>query len=490
MSYTKKAFWSFSVIFICLALANVFGYLLRLVIARSLTPAEYGLIYAVMALLSFFGFAQTLGLSDALVNAIPGIRDLKRMKSALITVIYTQLIVTGTILLIVLLLARWLAAEYFGTMVAVPLLILTAIMVFISPIEVSLIAFFQGKGLTRWYGYLTLLRAVVLLAIVVALLALGFGVFAVMLGYVLMYLVIPVVYIPLMRKAFPEYWRVKARFDPTLLRRFIAFGFPIILASGIGFFLTYIDTFFLTLFRTLPEVGLYNAALPTAGLLWFVGGVIYAVMFPLSSEMQAKKGAGVLTDGIGRMYLYLSILLFPFAAIIVIYPGIILNLLFGGAYVGAALALQILVIGGVFYTFATLNSSIIAGLGHPRKALYGLVAAAVVNVIGDILFIPRYGIAGSAAVTLVAFIVLLAVHTVVLRKIVPYGIPGLRMAGVLLATAGAVGVVFLVRLTELTMWWKIGVGVLVAGIMYAVLLFALRVITVKELKDLKTMIGR
>src|SRR5207253_11328907 len=136
--------------------------------------------------------------------------------------------------------------------------------------------------------------------------------------------------------------------------------------ASAGAFLTYVYTFFLTIYRSLTEVGLYNVALPTAGFLWFFSGVIYSILFPVSSEISAGKERGVLKDGIGRIYLYVLIFVLPLVVVLLFFPDIIINALFGGEYVAAAFTLQLLAVGGLIYSFITINNALLAGMGDSR----------------------------------------------------------------------------------------------------------------------------
>jgi O-antigen/teichoic acid export membrane protein len=485
-SYTKKLVFSFGVLFICLALANILGYALRLLLARSLSPAEYGLIYAVMGLFGFISFAQSLGLSEALVQMVPGMKTAAERKRALLTVMYTQLAVTAIILILAVVFAGWLANHYFHNLLAEPLVIIYALSIFLSPLEFALLSFFQGMGRTTWYGYLSLVRAAVLFAFVYAAIALGFGIIGAVLAYVLMYLLLPFVYLPLLFKLLPEFRTTTTSYDKKVLGKMFTFGAPMLLAATAGVFLTYIDTFFLTLFRSLTEVGLYNIALPTAGFLWFFSGVIYTITFPLLSEINAAKTGAVLKEGIGRMYLYLLILIMPLAVVLLFFPDIIINALFGGEYIAAARTLQILVIGGLIYSFVTLNNAILAGTGDSRSVLRATVLGAAVNVVLDIIFIPKYGIEGSAFATLVAFVVMLVMTIVEVRKGVQFHLDVKRM--LLLILAGCVlglELHYVRTLLVLPLLEKIIVALLCAGISYIILLFLFRILTRKELQLLK-----
>ena len=68
MNRTRAAFYSFLWVGGGTVLANLFGYLLRILLARNLTVAEYGLVYAVMALFGLVSILVHWGLGEALTR--------------------------------------------------------------------------------------------------------------------------------------------------------------------------------------------------------------------------------------------------------------------------------------------------------------------------------------------------------------------------------------------------------------------------------------
>ena len=70
MSYTRRAFLGFVWITAGAVVANLFGYLLRLLLARNLTLAEYGLVYSLIALFGLAAVFNQLGLTEAITRYI------------------------------------------------------------------------------------------------------------------------------------------------------------------------------------------------------------------------------------------------------------------------------------------------------------------------------------------------------------------------------------------------------------------------------------
>jgi O-antigen/teichoic acid export membrane protein len=148
------------------------------------------------------------------------------------------------------------------------------------------------------------------------------------------------------------------------------------------------------------HVGVFQAALQFVGLV-SVG--LMAINRPLQPRLAAAwaKGdrsraqelineAAKLSAVIG---LASAVLLIPFAGIV--------PYLYGTQFQASADILRILVIGQLFNALAGPCGLVLASTGHQRTALYAVVAALGVNVLGNLVLVPLYAANGAAvAVTM------------------------------------------------------------------------------------------
>jgi len=72
-SYTQKAIKGTMLLFLITSIGALISYALRIILARSLTPAEYGLFYAVFVFISFFNIIRGIGVDYAVVSKIPAL---------------------------------------------------------------------------------------------------------------------------------------------------------------------------------------------------------------------------------------------------------------------------------------------------------------------------------------------------------------------------------------------------------------------------------
>jgi O-antigen/teichoic acid export membrane protein len=92
-------------------------------------------------------------------------------------------------------------------------------------------------------------------------------------------------------------------------------------------------------------------------------------------------------------------LVFPTFLILILFSDKVLQILWGGEYTQASIALSVLAGGYLFDALAGRVGSFLNSTGHTRYILYNNVAALTLNLVLNIALIPIYGILGAAIAT-------------------------------------------------------------------------------------------
>ena len=95
-----------------------------------------------------------------------------------------------------------------------------------------------------------------------------------------------------------------------------------------------------------------------------------------------------------------------------VFPEQVISLLFGPEYISAASSLRILAVGSIFLSFSDISNRIIIMTGRSRLIFYDLIFASILNVIINILLIPKYGIIGAATGTMISFVTLTLIFNI------------------------------------------------------------------------------
>ena len=94
----------------------------------------------------------------------------------------------------------------------------------------------------------------------------------------------------------------------------------------------------------------------------------------------------------------------------------IVQLLYGPAYAGAARALGILAFAVPFDFLVSVKGTGYIAAGFERTAALCAGAAALVNVLANLVLIPRYGMIGAAWTTLGTYLLLLVLYVAILDR--------------------------------------------------------------------------
>lgn len=484
VNYAHRTIWNTLIVIALNLCGAVLGYLIRLLFARNLTPAEFGLFYAVYALIGLFSLFRTLGLNEATGkyiaewNAHGQFGKIKNLISTVVSFQFSSALLLGAALYF---LKDWLAAGYFKDPVAAPLLAFVLLSFLITCFGDIFKFIFQGFQRMFLSSSVNVLKMLLVVTLSFAFFRAGAGILAPAYAYVLTYLILPVVYFPFLLRIFP-FFRISATPDPELRWRLLRFGIPVMLGLAGYMLIEYIDVLILTYFRTLDEVGLYNAALPTSKLLFYFSGSLGFVILPLVSEMLAKGKRNELLRGLEIIYQYTAIIMVPIGLVMFSFPEIALRVLFGDAYVAASTALQVLTIASILFTLFSLNASLFLGMGRPKAVTYIVLIGAGVNIAMNLLLIPRYGMLGAAIAMVGAYGTLLLLSMREVRRSLAFSLPWHTFAKIIGSGLLFLGIIALLKqVLVLSIWMELVLSVGIASIAYIGALFLFRTIRFSEI---------
>lgn len=426
-NYTKKAIKNSAIVLIVLGLTMLLSFSVRLILAKNLSQSDYGLFYSVIAITGFFTAIRGFGVDKSLVKFIPEFKVKKKMgliKSSIMTVFTIEFIFAAIITSLLFIFSSYLSVYYFKDPKSVFVLQLLALSFLFSALLDPFIKIFQGFQRMFLYSFVDLLRFLVIFITSLVLLGLGNGILAPAIAYLITPLFLSVIFsIVFIKDVFPSFFSEKTKISKNLLNNLFHFGIPLLLTSAGGIVITYTDTMILTYFTSLKDVGVYNAALPLARLVFYMTSSVVAVLLPLTSELWTKKLYKLLKEGIRLLYRYSAMILIPFVVVLFYFAGDGLSFLFGSEYAAGENVLRLLLIGVMFFSLANLNFSLITGMGKPIFVTKMMFFAAVLNLILNFILIPTMGIMGAAISTTIAYVMLLFFSIYYLKKIIQFKIP-------------------------------------------------------------------
>lgn len=184
-------------------------------------------------------------------------------------------------------------------------------------------------------------------------------------------------------------------------REWLSYGWKSHLANLSAFLMYRTDVYLINLFVGPIAVGIFAVAVHIAERLWTFSFAVSTVLFPKLSELhkdEAKRRR--ITPMAARWVIFLtSIFAIPLALLI----KIIIEVLFGAEYADSGNVVLVLLPGIVVFACARVLCSDIAARGQPVLNILVGGTTFTVNVIANLILIPRYGVIGAAVGTSMAY---------------------------------------------------------------------------------------
>lgn len=394
-----------SIVFVGYILMGIFNIVYRVVVARFLSPAEFGLLSLGLGVVVFSATISRLGFFQAFQKFIPEYRTRGTTDSikGLIYFGFSLSFVVGFLFTsIIYLFSEEIALHFFNAQELTPVL---KVLSFAIPVFASLhllLALFlsfkkpKEKVLLDVGG-----RGALLLVMTGVVIILGGTLLDVCYAYVLCCLISVVVGLLVFET---KTFSVRDKSVHTEYRRTISFSLPLLFVGFLMEVLHWSDTFFIGYFKGEYFVGLYNVARPLASLLLAVIFSLNSLFYPVASELHAQGR----TDHLREVYIcitrWIFVFTFPLFLFFVFFAKDIIIFLFGSKYGLAHHALIILSCGLVVNTFFGAVGIVLQVYEKQKFIFTAHSLAAVLNVCMNILLIPVYSIEGAAAATAAAII--------------------------------------------------------------------------------------
>ena len=192
-------------------------------------------------------------------------------------------------------------------------------------------------------------------------------------------------------------WRVQAATAVGMLRD----SWPLILSGLVIMVYMRIDQIMLGEMIGETAVGLYAAAVRISEIWYFIPVAIAGSMFPRIVELKQRDQALYLRR-LQQLYDFLTWVSIAGALTMSLLSGPIVQWLYGTQFQETAGILVVHVWTGVFVSLGVVSSKYLLIENMTKIAFYRSTSGAVVNVLVNLILIPRYGGIGAAVATLLS----------------------------------------------------------------------------------------
>lgn len=176
-----------------------------------------------------------------------------------------------------------------------------------------------------------------------------------------------------------------------------------------------IDTVMLSMIKGEIAVGLYNAAYKLLEMAIFIPLIVVTAVFPLLSK-RYKNSAESYADILGKIVKYLIYFIIPIACIVTLVSKPMIGIIYGNMFLASANVLQILIWAAVLMYITIILMAAFRAINRQAFSFKLVVLTVIVNIVLNMVMIPRYSFIGAALTTVFSEVFLLCVGLVFLSK--------------------------------------------------------------------------
>jgi len=362
-----------------------------IVIARLLTPDEYGLIGVALTFPGLLLGLLDLGASEAIVRFTP----LDRGKGYVSTIFVFKATTAAATSLLVFTLSDYMAMALNRPYVS-PAIRVLSIYVLGEVVTGAVGQVLVGAGEYRKAGLLSIVRNSVRIVASILLITLGLGVYGSIWGFSIASastFAISLLYV--------SKYLSGIRFEVGLFREVMRFSLPLYIPTILGLPLNQLVNVFLARYATNTELGNYSVASNLLVPLNIVGGAMATSIYSTLPLLLGREGK--LREVVYKSTVYTSIVVLPIAMGLVVFSRLLTYLIYGAQYSIAPIYLSLSALTGLT---AVLGSYVI---GSYLKSVGKTVEAMKISLVNQaiyvplaLLLIPEYRVVGLIIANLIA----------------------------------------------------------------------------------------
>lgn len=210
-----------------------------------------------------------------------------------------------------------------------------------------------------------------------------------------------------------EYWFKKLQIDRKVLNTMLRYGLPLVPAMLIGWLFNSADRITMRYLSSFSEIGIYSAAFKIASLMTIVQQSFTTFWVPTSFRWYEE---GVKRDRFIKVSRYLTSIMTILFSFVVLFKNLLVMIL-SPNYIDSSKSVGFLLLVPVMYTISETTTIGIAFSKKTKYNLYVSVISFALNLIGNLILVPKYGALGASISTGLSYIGFFLIRTMISKKI-------------------------------------------------------------------------
>lgn len=383
------------------AISKVLAYIYRVLVARTLGPADFGIFSLGVAVLGIVLVFAALGLYQGILHFVAvydSTGEPAKVRGTILFGLKLQLVSSIIFALAMFLSADFVAVYFFHEpsaalvikilSVALPFYVLTSNLMILAQAFKKI----EYKILLR-----NVIENIIKIAITAALIFFGFGLFGITAGLALSITATFFISLYLVhKKVFPLFKRGEKPVYSA--RQIFSYSWPLLAVGFFSLLLSSTDTIMLGNLSEAYDVGIYNVAQPTANLLLIASFAFGSLFLPVITGLWAQKKVAEFATTFKVVTRWTVATAFPCLLFTLLFASEILGVMFGDVYAEGAGALMILSLGVFSMSLGGSTSSILESIRKTKLVFLNSVFCGLLNVALNAWLIPVFQASGDAII--------------------------------------------------------------------------------------------
>tara|TARA_R100000306_G_scaffold48922_1_gene46230 strand:- start:14678 stop:16054 length:1377 start_codon:yes stop_codon:yes gene_type:complete len=410
-----------AITFVIKVTGMLIGYIAVLLVSRMYGAEGTGVYSLTTTVLNSLAILGGLGLNTAVLRYVGqfnklenGMANLKELFKYICQLAFPFSIIVGILLFF---LSEEVAVNVFDNPTYIPALKVGAVALPFFTLNLINVEFIRGLKLLKVSEYLRSINRQLVVVIILSFSILSYGildaVYAAVLGIILSFILSLIFILNYFKKL--KYDNTK---KPDLTRKeLLRTSIPMMTTAVASFVIANAGSFFLEMYSTTNEVGVFTVCLRLAQLVSLVLIVVNTISAPKFAELYwggKRRELQKFIHQTSKLIFFISLII---SVTLIVFSNFALSL-FGEEFVDGSLALVILIVGQLINAM-TGSVGILLNMTGNQKVFKNIISITTLLLIGSyIIIVPSYGLLGASIVNLFGVVVLnFSLATYVYKKL-------------------------------------------------------------------------
>ncbi len=384
---------------------TTFQFVTLAVLARLLSPSDFGLMGMIMVVIGFAQAFADMGLSNAIIQR-------QKVEEDHLSSFFWINVFTGIILFVFILLCRPIAVFYFKQSSLSDYLIFAAFIFLITPVGQIFTTLLRKQLKFKALSKIEIAGTAVYSVTAIGFAFSKFGVLSLIFGQLVRSLVTVIIYFIIFRKT----WLPRFHFSIKEIKSYLSFGAFQMGERAVNYLSANIDYIIIGRFLGPAALGFYTLAYQIVIFpLTKINPIITRVAFPAFSKIQDDNSR--MKRGYCKVVNYISMISFPMLTGMIVVAPEFIRLVYGPKWEASIIILQILCLVGVFKSLGNPIGSVLLAKGRADIGFYWNVFAVIAVTIAVIVG-ANWGIVGVAIAILILQVPLFFIIQPIVNKLI------------------------------------------------------------------------